>query len=179
MLYDSITRFKNSHFNIVLNVKQHDMLLNKFKGKLRSLPIQSEKWKWKSLSCVQLFVTPWTVAHRAPLSMKFSRQEYRSGLPFPSPGDLSDPGTEPRSPTLEADSLPSEPAGKPHNNWFIHSFVHSFTQQVFIKSLNMYSYILELYWSIYPIMEQKYFKKEIPDSLKKQTWIYCLLATFI
>ena len=99
--------------------------------------------------------------------MQFPRQEYWSGLPFPSPGDLSNPGTEPRSPTLEADSLPSEPAGKPHNNWLIHSFVHSFTQQVFIKSLNMYSYILELYWSIYPIMDQKYFKKEIPDSFKK------------
>ena len=49
---------------------------------------------------------PWTVAHQASSSMGFSRQEYRSGLPFPSPGDLSDPGIEPRSPTLQADSLP-------------------------------------------------------------------------
>ena len=47
------------------------------------------------------------------LSMEFSRQEYWSGLPFPSPGDLPDPGIEPRSPTLQADSLPSEPPGKP------------------------------------------------------------------
>ena len=62
--------------------------------------------------CVQLFVTPWTVAHQASLSMKFSRQEYWSGLPFPSPGDLPDPGIEPRSPSLQADSLPSEPPGK-------------------------------------------------------------------
>ena len=46
---------------------------------------------------------------QAPLSMQFSRQEYRSGLPFPSPGDLPKPGTEPRSPTLQADSLPFEP----------------------------------------------------------------------
>ena len=46
------------------------------------------------LSHVQLFATPWTVAHQAPLSMEFSRQEYWSGLPFPSPGDLSNPGTE-------------------------------------------------------------------------------------
>ena len=62
-----------------------------------------------SLSCVRLFVIPWTVAHQAPLSMGFSRQEYRSGLPFPSPGDLSDPGIEPMSPaapTLQADTLP-------------------------------------------------------------------------
>ena len=57
--------------------------------------------------------TPWTVAQQAPLSMGFSRQEYWSGLPFPSPGDLPDPGIEPRSPTLQADALISEPPGKP------------------------------------------------------------------
>ena len=62
----------------------------------------------KSLSRVRLFATPWTVAHQAPRSMKFSRQEYWSGLPFSSPGDLPDPGIEPRSPALQADSLPSE-----------------------------------------------------------------------
>ena len=56
--------------------------------------------KVKSLSRVQLFATPWTVAYQAPLSMGFSRQEYWSGLPFPSPGDLPDPGIEPRSPAL-------------------------------------------------------------------------------
>ena len=50
-------------------------------------------------------VTPWTVAHQAPLSMGFSRQEYWSGLPFPFPGDLPDPGIKPRSPALQADSL--------------------------------------------------------------------------
>ena len=49
------------------------------------------------LSCVQLFATPWTVAHQAPLYMRFFRQEYRSGLPFPSPGDLPDAGIEPTS----------------------------------------------------------------------------------
>ena len=67
----------------------------------------------KSLSCVQLFATPLTIAHQAPPSMEFSRQEYWSGLPFPSPGDPPDPGIEPRSPTLQADALPSEPPGKP------------------------------------------------------------------
>ena len=61
---------------------------------------------------VQLFATPLTVAHQAPLSMGFSRQEYWSGLPFPSPGDLPDPVTEPRSPTLQADPVPSELPGK-------------------------------------------------------------------
>ena len=52
--------------------------------------------------------TTWTVAHQAPLSMGFSRQEYGSGLPFPSPGDLSHPGIEPGSPVFQADSLPTE-----------------------------------------------------------------------
>ena len=59
-----------------------------------------------SLSCVWLFATPWTEAHQAPLSMGFSWQEYWSGLPFPSPGDLSDPGVELVPPALQADSLP-------------------------------------------------------------------------
>ena len=63
-------------------------------------------------SCLTL-VTPWIVARQAPLPMEFSRQEYRSGLPCPSPGDLPDPGTEPRSPASQVDSLPSEPPGKP------------------------------------------------------------------
>ena len=56
---------------------------------------------------------PWTVAHQAPPSMGFSRQEYWSGLPFSSPGDLPNPGIEPRSPTLQADALSSAPPGKP------------------------------------------------------------------
>ena len=63
----------------------------------------------KSLSPVRLFATPWTVAHLAPLSMGFSRQEYWSGLPFPSPGDLPNPGIKPGSPALQADALSSEP----------------------------------------------------------------------
>ena len=62
----------------------------------------------KLLSRVQPFVLPWTVAYQAPPFMEFSRQEYGSGLPFPSPGDLPDPGIEPRSPALQADALPSE-----------------------------------------------------------------------
>ena len=69
-----------------------------------------ERKKVKSLSRVRLFATPWTVTYQASLSMGFSRQEYWSGLPFPSPGDLPDPGIEPRSPALEADALTSEPA---------------------------------------------------------------------
>ena len=58
---------------------------------------------------VQLSVTPQTVTHQTSVSMEFSRKEYCSGLPFPSPGDLPDPGIKPQSPALQADSLPTEP----------------------------------------------------------------------
>ena len=67
--------------------------------------------KVKLLSPVGLFVTPRTVAYQAPQSMEFSRQEYWSGFPFPSQGDLPNPGIEPRSPALQADTLPHEPPG--------------------------------------------------------------------
>ena len=65
------------------------------------------------LSSVRLFATPWTIAHQAPLSMGFSRQEHWSGWPFPSPGDLPDARTKPGAPALQADSFPSELPGKP------------------------------------------------------------------
>ena len=77
----------------------------------------SLKVKVKSLNRVRLFATPWTVARQAPLSMGFSRQEYWSGLPFPSPGDLPNPGIEPGSPALQTDALSSEPPGKPTVVW--------------------------------------------------------------
>ena len=70
-------------------------------------------------------MTLWTVAHQVPLFMEFSRQKCWSGLPFPSPGDLSNPGIKPKSPTLQADSLPAEPPGqservitKAKGSWF-------------------------------------------------------------
>ena len=72
------------------------------------------KVKVKSLSHVWLLRTPQTVACQAPLSMGFSGQEYWSGLPFPSPGDLPYPGIEPETPALQVDPLSSEPAGKPY-----------------------------------------------------------------
>ena len=64
------------------------------------------------LSCVRLFATPRTVVHQAPLSIRFSRQEYRSELPFPFPEDLAPPGVKPGFPALQADSLPTESLGK-------------------------------------------------------------------
>ena len=69
----------------------------------------------QSLSCVQLFATPWTIDHQVPLFMQLSRQEYWSVLLCPPPGDLCNPEIKPRSPTLQVDSLPAEPPGKPKN----------------------------------------------------------------
>ena len=88
----------------------------------------------KSLNHVQLFATPWTVAYQASLTMGFSRQKYQSALPFPSPGDLSDPGIEPGSPTLQADSLPSKPPGKSY--YLLMKSIHfwrALTGQLYIK----------------------------------------------
>ena len=71
----------------------------------------------KLLSHVRLFATPWTVAYQAPPSIGFSRQEYWSGVPFPSPGDVPDPGIEPGASELQADALPSEPPGSPNSTY--------------------------------------------------------------
>ena len=81
------------------------MIKNKF---------SERKVKVKSLSHVWLSATPRAVAHQAPPSMGFPRQEYWSGVPFPLQGNLPDPGMEPGSPALQADALPPEPAGKPN-----------------------------------------------------------------
>ena len=90
----------------------------------------------KSLSRVRLFATPRTVAYQAPPSMGFSRQEYCSGLPFPSPGDLPDPGIEPRSPAFQADALTSEPPGKPIIiNIYLYILVFIFLFSKFLSSV--------------------------------------------
>ena len=91
----------------------------------------------KPLSRVRPFATPWTVAYQASPSMGFSRQEYWSGLPFPSPGDPPDPGIKPRSPTLEADALTSEPTGKPNKiKYPIKSFLNTKTFRVGVELIN-------------------------------------------
>ena len=79
--------------------------------------------KVKSLSRVRLFATPWTVAYQASPSMGFSRQEYWSGLLFPSPGDLPNPGIEPRSLALQTDTLPSEPFSL-REEWAVADLIH-------------------------------------------------------
>ena len=84
----------------------------------------------QSLSRVQFFVTPWTIACQNPLSKGFFRQEYWSGLPGPSPGDLPSPGIEPRSPALLVGSLPSEPPEKPKNTGMCSLFL---SQGIFLS----------------------------------------------
>ena len=92
----------------------------------------------KSLSTVQLFATLWTVAYQAPQSMGFSRQEYWSGVPFPSPGDLPNPGIEPRSRALQADALLSELPGKP----LLMGAVQIKWEKEIIRSSTHFSYFL-------------------------------------
>ena len=91
-----------NHYNLTLWIKYTKIICSRIL--IRAFMIM----KVKSLSRVWLFANPWTLAHQAPPSMGFSRQEYWSGLPFPFPGDLPDPGIEPRSPALDADALTSE-----------------------------------------------------------------------
>ena len=101
---------------------------------IHSIPVRTCMHEVKSLSRVRLFGTLWTVAHQAPPSMGFSRQEYWSGLPFPSPEDLPDPGIKSRSPKLQAGALTSEPPGKPYTNMstcmytciFLHTHIHTY-----------------------------------------------------
>ena len=108
-----LNRAGNFNFKRITALGSLEMLLAPVPLGIYTLLRQLLKVKVKSLSRVQLFVTPWTVAHQAPPSMGFSRQEYWSGLPFPSPEDLPDPGIKPRSPALQAEALTSEPSGKP------------------------------------------------------------------
>ena len=102
-----------NHFFFFLFVVDFVIHWNETAKGLHAVTLKAKvKVKVKSLSRVWLFATPWTVTYQAPPSFEFSRWEYWSGLPFPSPGDLADPGIGPGSPTLQADTLPSEPPGK-------------------------------------------------------------------
>ena len=103
------------------------------------------KEKCQSLSHIRLFATLWTIAHQAPLSMGFSRQECWSGLPFPPPGNLPNLGIKPRSPALKADSLPPEPWREPTISkekfkcvaWHLMSFYFQPTFATVISSLHL------------------------------------------
>ena len=103
-----------------------------------------------SPSCVQLFATPWTVAYQVPPSMGFSRQECWSGLPFPSPGDLPDPGIEPASPALEGGFFTTEPLGKPNSivsgTLFINKLKASVYKDIFL--------FIKLFICLVPLLQE-------------------------
>ena len=104
LLSGLVLLYSNSHsFSFPYSHGNHYCIL------FSQMTLYSEKY----LSCVWLFVIPWTLAYQDPLSLEFSRQEYWSGLPFPSPEDLPNPGIKSSSPALQADALPYEPPGKP------------------------------------------------------------------
>ena len=107
-----LTKWQKQSFLLQLKYLEVHLASWKPESPWLCLSIPESERKVKSLSCVQLFATPWTIAYQAPLSMGFSRQEYWSGLPLPSPANLPDPGIEPWSPALLTDTLPSEPPGK-------------------------------------------------------------------
>ena len=107
LIFFLLPKFQDRTFHVGLS---YNSKINSHTHKIK--PIGSIG-KIGSLSVMFDLCNPWTVAHQAPLSTEFSRQEYWSGLPFPSPGDLPDPGIKPGSPALQADSLPSEPPRKP------------------------------------------------------------------
>ena len=90
-------------------------------------------------SHVQLFTTSWTIAHQTPLSMEFSRQEYWSGLPFPSPRDLPNPGIEVRSPVQHTDSLQAEPPGNPissiNDNIFLFIYIEALLFDIYTLNI--------------------------------------------
>ena len=96
----------------------------------------------QSLNRVRLFGTPWTVAHQAPLSMRFSRQEYWSGLPCPPPGDLPNPVIDPESPVLAGGFFTAEPPGKPHlthrkSQSKVHYGIHQWNCKPITRSIRM------------------------------------------
>ena len=103
-----------------------------------------------TLSCIQLFATQWTIAHQAPLSTGFSRQEYWNGLPCPPPGHLPNPGIQPRSPALQVDSLLSGPPGNPKNTG-VHSL--SLLQGIFPTQESNQG-LLHCRWILYQLSYQ-------------------------
>ena len=139
----------------------------------------------QSLSRVRLFAIPWTVACQVPLSMAFNREEYWSGLPFPSPEDLPNPGIKPRSPILQAKSLPSVPPGKCHiYHMYINYTPHSIAL-IFPYTLYLSNYLLVLITSrlscrssgisLYP--ERNYSHSFLPSLslMRNQHHLHCYL----
>ena len=112
-------------------------------------------------------MTPWTVASQAPLSMEFSRQEYWSGLTFSSPGDLPNPGIEPRSPALQADSLQSEPPRKPNKLLTDSLMYFSVYISVLCSCFSFYLEVLPTSQNKHLLISRLYSKKK-----KKKEWVW-------
>ena len=110
---DTPQRHIERKLDLVCNGRTHSYLLPHWASEIKKVS-HGHLGGLVAKSC-PILVTPWTIACQGPLSTGFSRQEYWSGLPFPSPGDLSDPGIKPRSPALRADSLQTELPGKPQS----------------------------------------------------------------
>ena len=116
-----------------------------------------------SLSRVWLFATPWTVAHQAPPSMGFSRQEYCSGMPFSSPGEIPDPGIKPGSPALQASALPSEPPGE--------HIVYSYRNSIWCCCFCLVASVMSD--SVWPHRQQPTRLPRLQDSPGKNTGVGC------
>ena len=112
LLFPSAEKRRKSHFQACFGLAKEENLSVRKGGALRTylswhmLLLSGQVWS-------DSFMTPWSVAHQVPLSMGSPRPEYWSGVPFPSPGDLPDPGVEPMSPASQADALLPEPPGQP------------------------------------------------------------------
>ena len=123
-------------------------------------------------SCLTL-CNPWAVAHQAPPSMEFSRQDYWSGLPFPSPGDLPDPGIEPRSPALRPAALLSEPPGNPlYTNKWIHKCILMYLYYKCYSTVKRKKYWL-MYESQINYCEQTSQILPLPCEKEKRIYVLC------
>ena len=140
-----VTRFNSQLFILIPTCSCLDSC-NRF---LADIFLYAGVFVLSGFSHVWVFTAPWTVACQVPLSMGFPWQEYWSGFPFPPAGDLPNAGTEPRSPTLQADSLPSEPPGKPN----IHLSPPFWTSQILPKAAAIFFWIYDFqiifqaYWN--------------------------------
>ena len=115
----------------------------------------------QSFSCVPLFI-PWAVAHQAPLSMGFSRQEYRSGLPCPPPGDLPDPGIQHASPTLVGEFFTAGPPGKPY---FPYQSFNSLLFYLFVYYLGVFLFGLVSAFGDFKVKHTAIFKMDTNKNL--------------
>ena len=166
--YSCLPYFHLEFFSSPLDA-QEPMVIQSHLFSLTSVPVDTKasmggrgRCVCQLLSCVRLFATPQTVARQALLSMEFSRHKYWSGLPFPSPGDHPDPGTEPKSPALQADSLPSELPEKPYLWDFKYINNLSYLKPLFISvEFSLHSFQRKFDRKVIDIFNfQMYFAKE-------------------